>query len=350
MTIQKFSLYKKSGVNIESAHILMNKIKSIARSTYTKEVMSRIGGFAALCDIPKIYNQPILALSTDGVGTKLRLAIDTNMHKNIGIDLVAMCVNDILTQGAKPIFFLDYYATGKLDIKISVQIIEGIIKGCKISQCALVGGETSEMPGIYKKKDYDLSGFCVGIANKSNLINTNQVNIGDSILALSSSGLHSNGYSLIRKIILQNKINYRQYTLDHKKLIDHLLIPTRIYVKSILNLMQKINIHAIAHITGGGLIENIPRVLPKKTCALIKENTWKWPIIFKWLSNMASIKKSDMYNIFNCGIGMIIVISKKDTKKSLKILKDSGENAWKIGKIVPRSLHKKSIFFENISI
>lgn len=350
MKNQKFSLYKKSGVNIQSAHILMNKIKSIAISTYSPEVMNSIGGFAALCTVPKVYNQPILVLSTDGVGTKLRFAIDTNMHKNIGIDLVAMCVNDILTQGAKPVFFLDYYATGKLDTKISLQIIEGIIEGCKISQCALVGGETSEMPGIYKKKDYDLSGFCVGIANKSNLIDTDKVSIGDSILALASSGLHSNGYSLIRKIILQKKIDYNRYILEQKKLIDYLLIPTRIYVKSILSLMQKINIHAIAHITGGGLIENIPRILPEKTCALIQENTWKWPIIFKWLSNIASIQKLEMYNIFNCGIGMIIVVSKKNAKKSLQILKENGENAWKVGQIISRKLHKKSIFFEDVSI
>ncbi|BAC24478.1 purM [Wigglesworthia glossinidia endosymbiont of Glossina brevipalpis] len=338
--------YKDSGVDTKSSNFFIDKIKLISKKTKTKEVIKGIGPFSAICSIPKKYLDPVLVLSTDGVGTKLYFAIKENNHNDIGIDLVAMCVNDIITQGADPLFFLDYYATGKIDIDISLKIINGISKGCKISGCSLVGGETAEMPGFYSNKNYDLSGFCVGVVERSKIIDINNVKIGDEILALSSSGLHSNGYSLIRKIISQNNINYNDYYLNNKKLINYLLTPTRIYSTNILNLIKQIKVNAISHITGGSFLDNIPRITPKNTCAVIYEDTWNWPLIFKWIQETGNIKKKEMYKTFNCGVGMVVIVSKNDANLALKILNQMGEKAWKIGKIVHKIHENKKVLFK----
>lgn len=330
--------YKDAGVDIDAGNQLVDQIKDVVKETTRSEVIGGLGGFGALCAIPKQYREPILVSATDGVGTKLRLAMDLNRHDTIGIDLVAMCVNDLVVQGAEPLFFLDYFATGKLDINIAKNVITGIAEGCKQSGCALVGGETAEMPGMYQGEDYDVAGFCVGVVERKAIIDGSKVAAGDTLIALGASGPHSNGYSLIRKILDKNKTDPQQTLLKEKSLADWLLEPTKIYVNSILKLIanpKKINIHAIAHLTGGGFWENIPRVLPAGTQAVIKETSWQWPEIFRWLQKEGDVSRHDMYHTFNCGVGMVVALPASEADDAITLLEAEGEKAWKIGDIAP---------------
>lgn len=332
--MEKKSLsYKDAGVDINAGNDLVERIKEDVKRTRRPEVMGGLGGFCALCSIPSKYKEPILVSGTDGVGTKLRLAIDLNKHDGIGIDLVAMCVNDLVVQGAEPLFFLDYYATGKLDVDVAAEVIKGIAHGCEQSGCALVGGETAEMPGMYHSGDYDLAGFCVGVVEKSEIIDASKVKVGDSLIALASSGPHSNGYSLIRKVLEVSGSDAATVLLDGKPLAEHLLAPTKIYVKSILQLIKHVDVHAISHLTGGGFWENIPRVLPAHVKAVIHENSWQWPTVFDWLQQQGNIDRYEMYRTFNCGVGMVIALPEKDVETALALLRQAGEQAWVIGQI-----------------
>ena len=324
--------YKDAGVDINAGNELVERIKPHVKRTTRPEVIGGLGGFGALCAIPGKYKEPILVSGTDGVGTKLRLAIDLKKHDTIGIDLVAMCVNDLVVQGAEPLFFLDYYATGKLDVDVASDVVKGIAEGCVQSGCALVGGETAEMPGMYHAGDYDLAGFCVGV-EKSEIIDGSQVKVGDALIALGSSGPHSNGYSLIRKVIDVAGVNPASEQLDGRPLSEQVLAPTKIYVKSVLALIKQTEVHAIAHLTGGGFWENIPRVLPKNTKAVIDESSWEWQPVFKWLQEKGNIETYEMYRTFNCGVGMVIALPQSQVETALAILKQSGENAWLIGHI-----------------
>ncbi|HDR1188259.1 phosphoribosylformylglycinamidine cyclo-ligase [Pasteurella multocida] len=325
--------YKDAGVDINAGNALVEKIKADVKRTTRPEVIGGLGGFGALCAIPTKYKEPILVSGTDGVGTKLRLAIDLNRHDSIGIDLVAMCVNDLVVQGAEPLFFLDYYATGKLDVDVAASVIKGIANGCEQSGCALVGGETAEMPGMYHAGDYDLAGFCVGVVEKSDIIDGSKVRVGDVLIALGSSGPHSNGYSLIRKVIDVAGVNPAEEQLAGQPLADQVLAPTKIYVKSILQLIKHTDVHAICHLTGGGFWENIPRVLPKNVKAVIDESSWEWQPVFKWLQEKGNIDTHEMYRTFNCGVGMIIALPQEDVDTALGLLKQTGEKAWVIGQI-----------------
>lgn len=325
--------YKDAGVNIDAGNELVDRIKPVVKATKRPEVMGGLGGFGALCAIPQKYKQPILVSGTDGVGTKLRLAMDLNRHESIGIDLVAMCVNDLIVQGAEPLFFLDYYATGKLNVDVATTVVTGIAEGCKQSGCALVGGETAEMPGMYHNNDYDLAGFCVGVVEKSEMIDGSKVTDGDALIALASSGAHSNGYSLVRKIIEVSGVNLATEQLDGKLLADYLLAPTKIYVKSVLDLIAQVKVHAIAHITGGGFWENIPRVLPANTQAIINEASWQWPAVFNWLQQAGNVSRHEMYRTFNCGVGLIIALPKDCVDNAIALLNKHGEQAWLIGEI-----------------
>jgi len=320
-------------VDINAGNELVERIKPHVKRTTRPEVIGGLGGFGALYAIPGKYKEPILVSGTDGVGTKLRLAIDLKKHDTIGIDLVAMCVNDLVVQGAEPLFFLDYYATGKLDVDVASDVVKGIAEGCVQSGCALVGGETAEMPGMYHAGDYDLAGFCVGVVEKSEIIDGSQVKVGDALIALGSSGPHSNGYSLIRKVIDVAGVNPATEQLDARPLSEQVLAPTKIYVKSVLALIKQTEIHAIAHLTGGGFWENIPRVLPKNTKAVIDESSWEWQPVFKWLQEKGNIETYEMYRTFNCGVGMAVALPQSQVETALAILKQSGENAWLIGHI-----------------
>ena len=332
--MSKLSLsYKDAGVDINAGNALVERIKPEVKRTTRAEVIGGLGGFGALCAIPSKYKEPILVSGTDGVGTKLRLAIDLKKHDTIGIDLVAMCVNDLVVQGAEPLFFLDYYATGKLNVDVATDVVKGIADGCVQSGCALVGGETAEMPGMYHAGDYDLAGFCVGVVEKSEIIDGSRVKNGDALIALGSSGPHSNGYSLVRKVIDVAGVNPATELLDNKPLSEHVLAPTKIYVKSVLALIKQADVHAIAHLTGGGFWENIPRVLPKNTKAVIDEKSWKWPSVFNWLQEKGNIDTYEMYRTFNCGVGMVIALPQEQVETALAILKQAGENAWLIGHI-----------------
>ena len=325
--------YKDAGVDINAGNELVERIKPHVKRTTRPEVIGGLGGFGALCALPGKYKEPILVSGTDGVGTKLRLAIDLKKHDTIGIDLVAMCVNDLVVQGAEPLFFLDYYATGKLEVDVASDVVKGIAEGCVQSGCALVGGETAEMPGMYHAGDYDLAGFCVGVVEKSKIIVGSKVQAGDALIALGSSGPHSNGYSLIRKVIDVAGVNPATEQLAGKALGDQLLAPTKIYVKSVLELIEKVDVHAIAHLTGGGFWENIPRVLPDNTKAVIDEKSWEWQPVFKWLQEKGNIDSYEMYRTFNCGVGMVIALPQADVEKALNLLRQAGENAWLIGQI-----------------
>ncbi|MBV1911190.1 MAG: phosphoribosylformylglycinamidine cyclo-ligase [Kangiellaceae bacterium] len=327
--------YKDAGVDIEAGNQLVERIKSVAKATKRPEVTSNLGGFGAMFELPTGYDQPVLVSGTDGVGTKLRLAIDAGIHDKVGIDLVAMCVNDLIVQGAEPLFFLDYYATGKLDIDTAASVVTGIGEGCKQANCSLIGGETAEMPGMYEGEDYDLAGFCVGIVEKSKVIDGTQVATGDQLIGLASSGPHSNGYSLIRKIIEVSKAELDQ-PFDGKTLAETLLEPTRIYVKPILKLIDKVNVKALSHITGGGLLENIPRVLPENACAEIIESSWTKPAIFDWLQEKGNVESNEMYKTFNCGVGMVLVVSQEELQTAIELLNASGEQAWHLGQIVSK--------------
>ena len=333
MSEEKQSLsYKDAGVDIDAGNALVENIKGAVKRTTRPEVMGGIGGFGAVCQLPSGYKEPVLISGTDGVGTKLRLAIDLKKHDTVGIDLVAMCVNDLLVLGAEPLYFLDYYATGKLDVDVASDVVKGIAEGCVQSGCALVGGETAEMPGMYHAGDYDIAGFCTGVAEKSELIDGSKVAAGDQLIALGSSGPHSNGFSLIRKVLEVNNTDTAEM-LGDRSIAEHLLEPTKIYVKSTLAMLKEVKAHALSHITGGGFWENIPRVLPDNAQAVIDGNSWQWPEIFNWLQEKGNITTHEMYRTFNCGVGMIIVVPADQVSKSLEILSSHGEKAWHIGAI-----------------
>ncbi|MPW35198.1 phosphoribosylformylglycinamidine cyclo-ligase [Vibrio sp. B1Z05] len=333
MSSNKASLsYKDAGVDIDAGNALVDKIKGAVKRTRRPEVMGGIGGFGALCELPTKYKQPVLVSGTDGVGTKLRLALDMKKHDTIGVDLVAMCVNDLIVQGAEPLFFLDYYATGKLDIDTAADVVAGIAEGCVQSGCSLIGGETAEMPGMYEGDDYDVAGFCVGVVEKEDIIDGTKVAAGDALIAVGSSGPHSNGYSLVRKILEVSKADLNQ-DLEGKPLGEHLLEPTKIYIKSALKMIEKHDIHAISHITGGGFWENIPRVLPEGTKAVIDGNSWNWPTIFNWLQENGNVDTREMYRTFNCGVGLIVALPQDQAEQAVQLLKEEGENAWVIGQI-----------------
>lgn len=333
MTDKTSLSYKDAGVDIDAGNALVDRIKGVVKQTKRPEVMGGLGGFGALCALPQKYREPILVSGTDGVGTKLRLAMDLKRHDTIGIDLVAMCVNDLVVQGAEPLFFLDYFATGKLDVDTAASVITGIAEGCKQAGCALVGGETAEMPGMYHGEDYDVAGFCVGVVEKSEIIDGGSVRAGDTLIALASSGPHSNGYSLVRKILDVSQTDPLSTQLEGKSLADHLLEPTRIYVKALLELIAQTKIHAIAHLTGGGFWENIPRVLPAGTRAVINESSWQWPAVFQWLQQAGNVSRHEMYRTFNCGVGMVIAVPADTADRALSLLAELGETAWKLGDI-----------------
>lgn len=324
--------YKDAGVDIDAGNALIERIKGVAKRTARPEVMGGLGGFGALCRIPQGYKNPILVTGTDGVGTKLALAKDLNKHDTIGIDLVAMCVNDLVVAGAEPLQFLDYYATGSLNVDMAADVVAGIGAGCELAGAALVGGETAEMPGMYDGDEYDLAGFCVGIVEEDQIIDGSKVKSGDTLIGLASSGPHSNGYSLIRKIIEVRGADLTQ-DLDGKPLGEALMEPTRIYVKSLLKLIKESQVNALSHITGGGLLENIPRVLPTDAKAVIDLDSWQLPAVFNWLQEQGNVDAREMYRTFNCGVGMVIAVPADKADEALQMLTDSGENAWVIGQI-----------------
>jgi phosphoribosylformylglycinamidine cyclo-ligase len=326
--------YRDAGVDIEAGDALVDRIKPVVRRSMRREVLGGIGGFGALVEVPlDRYRKPVMVSGTDGVGTKLRLAIETGRHDTIGIDLVAMCVNDVVVQGAEPLFFLDYYATGKLDIDTAERVIKGIVEGCLQAGCALVGGETAEMPGMYEGEDYDLAGFCVGIVDKDAIIDGTRTRAGDAILGLGSSGAHSNGYSLIRRLLASSGAGPRTQ-LDGRPLYDLLLEPTRIYVKSVLELLaQRVPVHGIAHITGGGPTGNIPRTLPAGLEAVIDSRLWPRPAVFDWLQRAGNVARDEMYRTFNCGLGMTITVPAPDADRALQILRARGETVAVIGEV-----------------
>ncbi len=334
--------YKDAGVDIDAGNALVDRIKGAVKRTRRPEVMGGIGGFGALCELPTKYKQPVLVSGTDGVGTKLRLALDMNKHDTIGIDLVAMCVNDLIVQGAEPLFFLDYYATGKLDVNTAADVVTGIADGCVQAGCALIGGETAEMPGMYEGEDYDVAGFCVGVVEKEDVIDGTKVAAGDALIAVGSSGPHSNGYSLIRKILEVSGADKNE-ELQGRTIGEHLLEPTKIYIKSALKMIEKHDIHAISHITGGGFWENIPRVLPEGTKAVIDGNSWEWPAIFQWLQEKGNVETHEMYRTFNCGVGLIVALPKDQADAAVALLKQEGENAWVIGEIAQAEANEEQV-------
>ncbi|MDR5898816.1 phosphoribosylformylglycinamidine cyclo-ligase [Halomonas vilamensis] len=329
--------YKDAGVDIDAGNALVDRIKHVAKRTSRPEVMGGLGGFGALCELPKNYKEPVLVSGTDGVGTKLRLAMDLGKHDTIGIDLVAMCVNDLIVAGAEPLLFLDYYATGKLNVDIAAEVVEGIGAGCEQAGCALVGGETAEMPGMYEGDDYDLAGFCVGVVEKANILDGKNVSDGDVLLGLASSGPHSNGYSLIRKILEVSEAPL-DTAIDGKPLSEALMAPTRIYVKPLLSLMRETEtpVHALSHITGGGLLENLPRVLPEHLAAHIDIASWKRPEVFNWLKAQGNVDETEMHRVLNCGIGMVIVVPPAHADKARTHLQAQGETVYTLGNIVAR--------------
>lgn len=335
--------YRDAGVDIDAGNSLVERIKPIVAKTKRPEVIGGLGGFGALFEIPlDRYKQPVLVSGTDGVGTKLKLAMDMNKHDTIGIDLVAMCVNDLIVQGAEPLFFLDYYATGKLNVENGVDIVKGIAEGCHQSGAALIGGETAEMPGMYHGDDYDLAGFCVGIVEKNEAIDGSKVKAGDSLIGIASSGPHSNGYSLVRKVLDVSGASLDE-SFGDTTLGEALLTPTRIYIKPLLAMFKEIEVHAISHITGGGLLENIPRVLPSDCAAHIDKDSWQLPAIFQWLQQHGNIDTTEMYRTFNCGVGMVVCVSSENAEKAVEFLNAQGENAWIIGQIAPTSADSEQV-------
>ncbi len=327
--------YKDAGVDIDAGDLFVHKIKPFVKSTFRPEVLTDIGGFGGLFALKK-YKNPVLVSGTDGVGTKLKVAFLMNKHDTVGIDLVAMCVNDIVVQGAEPLFFLDYFATGKLKPDAHALIVKGIADGCRQAGCALIGGETAEMPSFYSEGEYDLAGFAVGVVEKKNIVTGSRIKPGDQVIGLASSGLHSNGYSLVRKVLFDSAgygVDDILTELGGPTLGEALLTPTRIYAKTLLTLMQEFDIRGMAHITGGGITENTPRILPKGTQAVIRTNSWEVPPIFKLIRKKAGVDDAEMYRAFNMGIGMIIVVPKKEADKTVKKAQKLGERAFLIGEI-----------------
>ncbi len=324
--------YRDAGVDIDAGDELVERIKPHVARTRRPEVLAGVGGFGALVEIPAGYRRPVLVSGTDGVGTKLRLAIDTGRHDTIGIDLVAMCANDVLVQGAEPLFFLDYYATGKLRVEIAEAVVRGVTEGCLQAGCALVGGETAEMPGLYHGEDYDLAGFCVGVVERDAIIDGRDTRAGDALIGLPSSGPHSNGYSLIRKLLTKSGAD-RHTTLEGRSLFERLLAPTRIYVKPVLALVRRTPVRALAHITGGGLLDNIPRVLPEGLEAVLKRRNWPQDPVFDWLQRTGRIDPAEMHRTFNCGIGMVVIVPAGHETTALEFLAAHGEPAHLIGEV-----------------
>ncbi|MDE1981259.1 MAG: phosphoribosylformylglycinamidine cyclo-ligase [Betaproteobacteria bacterium] len=335
--------YRDAGVDIDAGDALVERIKPFAKRTLRPEVLGGIGGFAALVEIGQRFREPVLVSGTDGVGTKLRLAFDLKRHDTVGIDLVAMSVNDILVQGAEPLFFLDYFACGRLDVDTAATVIQGIARGCEQAGCALIGGETAEMPDMYPEGEFDLAGFAVGVAEKSRLVDGHTISAGDVVIGVASSGPHSNGFSLIRKILAR-----AQLPLDAPlpgadpgtTLADLLMAPTRIYVKPVLALMQRVTVKGMAHITGGGLVDNLPRALPENLAAVLREDAWPLPPVFAWLQQAGQVARDEMFRVFNCGIGFTLVVSLEERDAALSFLAAQGLQAWDIGTIIPRSGHE----------
>ena len=330
--------YRDAGVDIDAGDELVERIKPLAKKTLREGVLGGIGGFGALFEVPKRYKEPVLVSGTDGVGTKLRLAFDLNRHDTVGQDLVAMSVNDILVLGAESLFFLDYFACGKLDVDTAAAVVGGIAKGCELAGCALIGGETAEMPGMYPAGEYDLAGFAVGVVEKSKAIDGKAtIAAGDVVLGLASSGAHSNGYSLVRKIIERSKPDMNAKFDGERTLADVVMAPTRIYVKQVLATMEKVNIKGMAHITGGGLLENVPRVLPENTVAELEKAAWPRPKLFDWMQAEGNVAENEMHRVFNCGIGLVVVVAAADADAAMAELKAQGEAVYRIGKIRARS-------------
>jgi phosphoribosylformylglycinamidine cyclo-ligase len=342
------STYKQAGVNIDTGNAFVDRIKPLIKKTHRTEVLSSLGGYAGLFSINKLkYNDPVLVSTTDGVGTKLKLALQQKNYRGIGQDLVAMCVNDLLCVGAEPLFFLDYFATGKLQLEIATSVLEGIAESLKDIHCALMGGETAEMPGLYHQDDFDLAGFAVGVVNRNEIIDGSSIAIGNSVIGLASAGVHSNGFSLVRKIIEDQKLDLnRVYPPLDRPLGEVLLEPTRIYVNNILTLKKQYPLLGIAHITGGGLIENPPRIFPKQCRAVIRKNSWERHPIFALLQKWGSVKEEEMLRVFNCGIGLILVVQETQAGEIVSRLNSVGEKAWIIGEIVERGEGKEAIIFE----
>jgi phosphoribosylformylglycinamidine cyclo-ligase len=327
--------YRDAGVDIDAGEALVERIKPFAKRTMRPEVLAGIGGFGALVELPQRYRNPVLVSGTDGVGTKLRLAFTLGRHDTIGIDLVAMSVNDVLVQGAEPLFFLDYFACGKLDVGVAADVIKGIARGCEQAGCALIGGETAEMPGMYPAGEYDLAGFCVGVVEKDRVIDGRGIAPGDVVLGLASSGAHSNGYSLVRRILERAEPDLAA-DFHGRPLADVLLEPTRIYVKPVLRLLDEVTVKGLAHITGGGLVENVPRVLPDGVCAVLERSAWPLPPLFRWLQEQGNVADGEMHRVFNCGIGMVVVVASADADRATTVLRSAGETVHRIGAIAPR--------------
>ena len=328
--------YRDAGVDIDAGDQLVENIKPFAKRTMRPEVLGDLGGFGALVEIGKKYKNPVLVSGTDGVGTKLKLAFDWDKHDTVGIDLVAMSVNDILVQGAEPLFFLDYFACGKLDVPRATDVIKGIAQGCEESGCALIGGETAEMPGMYPVGEYDLAGFAVGVVEKENVITGRSIGAGDVVLGLASNGAHSNGYSLIRKIIERDNPDLDAEFDNGKTLRESVIAPTRLYVKPILAALEKFTIKGMAHITGGGITENVPRVLPENTVAQIDAESWELPKLFQWLQKAGNVETQEMYRTFNCGIGMVVIVAAEDADAVRSFLSGQGETVYRLGCIRER--------------
>ena len=333
MKIPNFSMsktlsYRDAGVDIDAGDALVEAIKPFARRTLRPEVLAGIGGFGALVEVSKKYREPVLVAGTDGVGTKLKLAFALDRHDTIGIDLVAMSVNDILVQGAEPLFFLDYFVCERLDVRVATEVVKGIARGCEIAGCSLIGGETAEHPDAFPKNEYDLAGFAVGIVEKSRVIDGRSIRPGDSLLGLASSGAHSNGYSLVRRILEREK--------PDAPLLDALMEPTRIYVKPVLALMESVPLKGLAHITGGGITGNVPRMLPEGTRAAIRKGSWSRPKLFDWLQQKGNVAEDEMHRVFNCGIGMVVIVDRARAAAAVKLLRAAGETVWRIGRIVKR--------------
>ncbi len=329
--------YKASGVDIDKADLFISKIKPLAQKTHRPGVLKGIGGFGALFHIDfHKYKDPVLVASTDGVGTKLKIAVMAKRHETIGVDLVAMSANDLLAMGAEPLFFLDYFATSKLNINEATEIMKGIVDGCLEAGCALIGGETAEMPSLYAKGDYDLAGFAVGIVEKDKVIDGTGIRFGDRLIGLASNGLHSNGFSLVRKIVFEKLKFGIHKRIPGGKLSDILLTPTRIYVRSVLPLLKRFQIHGMVHITGGGFVENIPRILPQGSAVEIEKGSWPVPSIFKFLQSRGNIPESEMFRTFNCGIGYILIVPNEEARDIVTTLKNMGQPAYLMGTVVPR--------------
>lgn len=327
--------YRDAGVDIDAGDALVDAIKPFARRTMRPEVLAGVGGFGALCEIPNKYRHPVLVSGTDGVGTKLKLAFAMQRHDTVGIDLVAMSVNDVLVQGAEPLFFLDYFACGKLDKGVAADVVKGIALGCELAGCALIGGETAEMPGMYPAGEYDLAGFCVGVVEKDRIIGGRNIRSGDALLGLASSGAHSNGYSLLRKILERAQADLRA-DFHGRPLGDAILEPTRIYVKSVLKLLDAVPVKGLAHITGGGITGNVPRMLPAETRAVVRGQSWPRPPLFAWLQQQGGVSEDEMFRVFNCGIGLVVCIAAADIARATELLRAEGETVFEIGYIEQR--------------